>query len=347
MQVIERLVHFSNIIFFLLFLLIPSDYLNAQTYPDNSVHKILKSGIDFIIDQKYDEAEKVFKRLEQTRKDIPLGKIYLAAVSIARSYDYEIPFDNNYISKNLESAKKISERLLEKDEKNIWNKYFYALTQGYLAYYDALRENWLDAFATGLSSVSAFEDCLGSDKNFYEAKIAIGSYKFWKSSKTEFINWLPFVDDEKDLGINYLKEAVKYSGYNSHLAVHSLIWIYIEQEDYKEAVKLSQDALQLHPDSRIFKWGLARSFENVDIKKSISLYKELLESYPNNLISNRVNEVTLKHIIAQLFNKLNNKIEAIKLCDEILSISGYTEYELEKLQNRLQRVRVLKLDITK
>jgi len=346
MQVTEPLVHFNYKIFLTLFLFALSA-LSAQTFPDKSVHKILKNGIDLIITQNYDEAEKVFKRLEQTRKDIPLGKIYLAAVSIAKSYDYEIPFDDKYINGKLEAAKKISERLLEQNENDLWNKYYYALTQGYIAYYDALQESWLNAFSTGLSSVSAFEDCLEIDKKFYEAKIAIGSFKFWKSSKTEFINWLPFIDDEKELGIKYLKEAVKNSGYNSHLAIHSLIWIYIEQKDFEAAIKLAQTALDEYPESRIFKWGLARSYENVDVQKSINLYKEILDSYPQKLKSNCVNEVTLKHIMAQLFARSNKKLEALKLCDEILSIKSFTDFEKDKLQSRLKRVKQLKQDLGK
>ena len=112
-------------------------------------------------------------------------------------------------------AKKISERLLKSDEKNVWSIYYYALSEGYISLLQSLSENWFDALSSGLNSVAAFEDCLKSmDKNFSEALIAIGSYKFWKSKKTEFINWMPFYDDEKDLGIEYLEKAVNHSSYN-------------------------------------------------------------------------------------------------------------------------------------
>lgn len=328
---------------FLFFIIFQKNF--GQVYPDKSVHKILKSGINLIIDQKYNEAEKLFKQLDQTRKDIPLGKIYLAAVHIAKAYDYEEPYNDIFITKNLEGAKKISERLLKNDEKNIWNNYFFALTEGYIAYYDALRENWLQAFSTGLSSVSGFEDCLEIDKNFHESLIAIGSYKFWKSKKTEFINWLPFLEDEKELGIKYLQNAIKYSGYNSHLAIHSLIWIYIEQKEFDKAVKVAVMALKEHPDSRIFKWGLARAYENIDPAKSVLLYKEILNSYPTNLKSNKINEVTLKHIIAQQLIKINKNNEASKICDEILSIKGYSKYELDKISSRLERVKNLRQEL--
>lgn len=342
-----RLEHFKENLFFLTLLLLSFNSANGQIFPDKSIHKILKSGIDLIIDQNYSEAEKLFIQLEKTRKDIPLGKIYIAAVHIAKAYDYQQPFDDEIIKKNLNAAKKISERLIETDPDNIWYNYFLALSNGYIAYYDALRESWLQAFSTGLSSVSLFEDCLSIDKNFYEAYIAIGSYKFWRSKKTEFINWLPFIDDEKETGIKYLKNAVIHSGYNSHLAIHSLVWIYIEQEDYKEAIKVAENALLKHPRSRIFKWGLARAYENIDVNKSAELYNEILESYPKHLKSNKINVVTLKHIIAQQLIKSGKNDEALQICNEILSINGYTEFEQERLGNRLERVKELKASLLK
>jgi tetratricopeptide (TPR) repeat protein len=347
MLVIELSAHFNSKIFLfaLIFFFFPKNF--GQIYPDKSVHKILKSGINLIIDQKYDEAEKLFDQLDKTRKDIPLGKIYLAAVNIAKAYDYEKPYDDDLITKYLEGAKKISERLIKNDDKDIWNNYFLALTEGYIAYYDALRENWLQAFLTGLSSVSAFEDCLEIDSKFYESFIAIGSYKFWRSKKTEFIGWLPFIDDEKELGIKYLQNAIKYSGYNSHLAIHSLIWIYIEQKEFEKAIEVADLALKEHPQSRIFKWGLARSYENVDPAKAVMLYKEILNSYPADIKSNKINEVTLKHIIAQQLVKLNKSKEAIRICDEIIAIDGYSRYELDRLNNRLDRVRSLKQELEK
>ena len=63
MQVIEHLAHFNKKIFSLLVLLFTLSNLNAQIFPDKSVHKILKNGIELIINQKYDEAEKIYQDL--------------------------------------------------------------------------------------------------------------------------------------------------------------------------------------------------------------------------------------------------------------------------------------------
>lgn len=345
MQETELLVHYRKFLLLALIFLV-SHQIHSQVFPDEKVNTFLKSGIDNIINQDYEEAKRIFSELNNYRKDIPLGKIYLAAVEIARSYDYEIPFNHKLITEYLETAKAKSEKLITENRNNIWNWYYFAITEGYLSYYDALRGSWLPALSTGLSAVSAFEQILSMDSTFYEAYIAIGSYKFWKSQKTEFINWLPFIDDEKELGIKYLQDAIKYSGYNSHLAIHSLIWIYINQERYYNAIKVAERSLDKYPKSRIFKWGLARAYENVNSLKAISLYYEILESYPKDLKSNKINEVTLKHIIAQQYNKVGKKKEALKLCNEILKIKDYTNREYEKLEDRLDRVRDLQDDLS-
>lgn len=340
MQVTEPLERFSSIkiiLISLLFFLIQFK-LFSQTYPDSSVNKILISGIQLIVDQKYDDAFELFKMLDESRRDLPLGKIYLAATMIAEAYDYQQPFDDKSIIKYLDDAKKISEGLLDKDYKNIWNNYFYALTTGYSAYYDALNDNWISALSTGITSVSAFEYCLSIDEKFYESLIAIGNFKFWKSKKTEYFNWLPFLSDEKDTGIAYLEKAVIHSRYNSYLAIHSLIWVYIEQGEYQKAIKIAEAGLLKNPESRLFKWGLARAYENINPEKSISIYFDILKSYPSNIKSNKINEITLKHIIAQQYVKTGKFGEALKLCDEILSVNNLNGFEHKKLDERIERV---------
>lgn len=343
MLVTELSAHFNKLFTAVLFF---SLSVFAQSYPDKKVDDLLRKGIDKIINQKYDEAKTIFSELDKQRSDLPLGKIYLAATEIAQSYDYDTPFNHKLITDYLETAKDISKKLLDSEKSNLWNKYFLAITEGYIAYYDAIRGSWLQAISTGLSSISLFEDILQSDSSFHDAYIAIGTYKYWKSAKTEFLNWLPFIDDEKDLGIKLLTSAVTNSSYNYHLAVNSLIWIYIDRERYADAIELADKALYKYPDSRIFRWGLARAYENINPQKSIKEYFNILRSYPDTLKSNRVNEVTLKHIIAQQYYKLGKKSDAKKLCEEILSIKNYSDYEKDKLESRLKRVQKLHKELS-
>lgn len=344
MQGTERLVRFK---FFLLILFILfSCNISAQDFPDPVVDSLLKSGIRLVVNQKYSDAEKLFTELNSRYPSLPLGKIYLAANKIAEAYDYSNEFDEEFIIENLESAKLQGEELESINSQNIWNQYYIALAEGYISYFEAIKGNWFSALGTGISSISKFEEILDNNNKFYEAYIAIGTFEYWKSRKLEFMNWLPFSDDTREIGIDLLIVAIDSSSYNSHLAVNSLIWIYIDQGQFESAINVADKALKEFPSSRTFKWGLARAYEEIDPSISIKLYKQILNSYPRLPSGNYINEITLKHLIAQQYAKIGDRKNAIVYCDEILSMKNLPVIIQNKMSDRIERVKELKLELT-
>lgn len=334
-----------KVFLFKIFLLF--NLIQAQTFPDAKVDSLLKTGIEHIVNHNYSEAEKTFTALDNSFPLLPLGKIYLAAVKITYAYDFETQFDDKYIEDNLQKAQSIAEKLLDQNTSDKWNVYFYGLARGYNAYYEAVKGSWLNALSKGLNAVSAFEQCLELDSDFHEAWIAIGTYEYWKSRKTEFLSWLPFMSDNRNSGIEKLRHSIDSAVYNNHIAIHSLIWIYIDQKDYSAALELSKSASEKFPASRVFKWGLARSYEEVDIKKAINIYSDLLKSYTNTGVRTRINEITLKHKMAQQYVKLGEKQKALELCSEILNYTDLTGFEKNKLEDRLKKVRTLYRELSR
>ena len=328
-------------------LLVISVNIYSQEYPDGSVNSLLKSGIENIINQNYSQAKSEFEKLNSKYPDLPFGKIYLAAVEIARSYDYGEGYNGDVILKYLNTAKDQSEKLLYKYPEDIWNHYFLGLTEGYISYYEGLNGSWLTSLKEGINSASNFEECLKRNPDFFEAYSGLGTYKYWKSAKTKFLSWLPFVHDERDEGISYLEKAIDKSSYNTYLAVNSLIWIYIDKKNFDDAINISERALKEYPNSRFFKWGLSRAYEDIDKSKAIKSYYEILNSYPNLNGMNHYNEIVLKHLIAQLYEKLGEKSKALKLCNEILSIKNLSEFVKNKLGDRIDRVKELHSSLAK
>lgn len=316
----------------------------CQTYPDQKIDSTLKYGINQIILQNYSEAGKTFSDLDINYPRLPLGHIYLAALKIARSYDYGTDFDEEAIDSLLLLAKKQSGELLNEND-NIWNRYFLSLAEGYLAYFKALSGDWLNSLSEGVDALRDFENLLEQDGNFYEAFIAIGTFKYWKSRKTEFLDWLPGYTDERADGILLLEKAVSHRTYNTYLAINSLIWIYIDRKEYLKAEHIALNALNKYPGSRFFEWGLARAYEETDKQKSIQVYREILNSLPDN--SNHYNEIILKHLMAQQYIKLNEFQEAAKLCDEMLSIKNLDKETRSRLKNRIERVAQLRRELSR
>ncbi len=346
MRETEHLARFNSILV-LLFILLLQCSMYAQIYPDTSVDFLMKKGINEIINQKYDSAKADFTVLNEKFPAIPLGRIYLAATEIARSYDQAVEFNSALIDSNLNAAENQAEALIGKDGKNPWNYYFSALSQGYFAYFNALKKNWFGALNYGLKSISSFEKCLNINPRFYDGYTAIGSFKYWKSRKTEFLAWLPFVDNEEQKGINDLLISTNHFSYNEYLAFNSLIWIYIDQKKFGSAVKLAEKVLAKYPASRSFKWGLARAYEGIDLKKSVNVYNQLLNSYKNIPNSNHYSEIVLMHILAQQYYKLGDNEKALNLCNQILSFNNLSDYVRDRLKRRLERVKELKSKLSK
>ena len=345
MQVTGLLVPYSKIFFLLLLLIFANVY--AQEYLDAQVNSLLKSGIDDITNQNYSQAKIDFDKLNSKFPDLPFGKIYLAATEIARSFDYGEDYNGDMISKYLYSAKDQSEKLLSKNSEDIWNHYFLGLTEGYISYYEGLNGSWLTSLKEGVNSASGFEECLKRNPDFIDAYSGLGTYKYWKSKKTKFLNWLPFVNDEREVGINYLEKAVEGTSYNTYLAVNSLIWIYIDKKNYTKAVQIAEKALEIYPKARFFKWGQARAYEDIDRSKAISIYYEILNSYPDLYSMNHYNEIVLKHLMAQQYDKMGEKEKALKLCNEILAVKNISEFVKNKLGDRFDRVKELQSSINK
>ncbi len=337
---IELLVRSSIFLFFLL-----SNILWGQTHSNSKIDSLLKDGIENIILQKYDAASNSFSYLEKEFPRNPLGCIYIAAAKIAEAVDYEEELDEDLIDSLLSNAEDKVHTLLEEDEDNIWNNYYDALIYGYRAYFKALSGNIVTAFSDGVFSLRAFQTCLELDPNFYEAYIALGTYNYWKSAQSKSLLWLPFISDNRDEGIHYLEKAIKNSSYNKYLAAYSLAWIYIDFGESQKAVDLSLKMLKDYKESRYFRWCLARAYQDIDKSKAIDVFREILTSIEKLPNRNYFNDVVIRHKIAMLLYELGDYDSALKLCDEILDFNVKSDKIKERLSNRLERTKQLRLSL--
>lgn len=345
MQEIELLVLSKQfLIVFIIFAIPISIY--SQSYPDSAVDGLMQSGIDNLAKENYSEAKNVFAKLDSDFPKLPLGSIYLAAAEIDEDYDLGNDYNYELINKYITNAVSISERLYSEDESNIWNNYFMALCYGYKAYFNAIKKNWIPAFTEGLNSKSYFEKCLNLNPRFYDAQIAVGAYLYWKSRKTEFLNWLPFMSNDEKEGIKLIDSAIYHNSYNNYLAINSLTWIYIDSREYSKAKNIAELGLKKSPTNRAFLWGLARAYENININGSIKIYQQVIDSYMRIPNQNHLQEIILKHILAQLYLRIGDKNEALSICNDILSITNLSDRIKGILASRLALVKKMQFQLS-
>ena len=79
--------------------------------------------------------------------------------------------------------------------------------------------------------------------------------------------------------------------------------------------------LEDYENSRYFKWGLARAYQDVNKAKAITTYYELLKSIESIPNQNQYNEIVLRHKIAMLYDEIGEYDKSLKLCNEILDFN--------------------------
>jgi tetratricopeptide (TPR) repeat protein len=191
-----------------------------------------------------------------------------------------------------------------------------------------------------MASASKFEEIIENDSSFYDAYVGVGTYYYWRSRKMEFIRWLPFFKDDRELGIRMLIIGAKLSEYNKFAAMSALISIYLDEENYTQAEAWSKRGLNFYPENRVFLWGLATALDRQNHSaEAISAYSNLLKNivcahapHPYNEIVCRINLVKSKVTLndtTDVFYHLN-KILSYETCSFPTNIQSRAKSKFEE-----------------
>jgi tetratricopeptide (TPR) repeat protein len=291
----------------------------AQQLPDVILHQKILRGIDLTLQQKYPEAKNIFLECTYRYPEHPAGYLYYAATLQAEYSDYESGFDRRAFDSLLAKAQLLAEGWIEQNRDKARAYYFLGTALAYRSFSLSEEGDWYRALMDGLNSAKMFERSLEFDTSFYNAMCGLGTYYYWRSKKTETFSWLPFLSDRKNEGINMLMMARDQSTYERSVALSSLMWIYIEEQRYDEALQSAAGILQAYPDNRSVLWGVMTANERK--KDSVALLKtvhQLLESVEKAKVRNIYAEVTCRIKLASAAFAKGDRQETVNQVKQIL-----------------------------
>lgn len=136
----------------------------------------------------------------------PAGYFYLAMVYQARMKDLESDLYEKEFLQNLNKVIELTKPKEEKKTADKWELLFWAMPT-------ALWATFKPGKGAGFPGSNqpkrprSFRKAIQQDSTFWEAYFGLGSYHYWKSVATKFINWLPFIGDHRQKGIQQLLVA--------------------------------------------------------------------------------------------------------------------------------------------
>jgi tetratricopeptide (TPR) repeat protein len=204
-----------------------------------------------------------------------------------------------------------------------WGEYFLGTADGYDAYERVEQGDWLGGVRKGMSSASKFEEIIEKDSSFYDAYVGIGTYYYWRSRKTEFLHWIPFIKDDRELGIKMLTAGAEHSEYNRYAAISSLISIFLDTKNYKLAEEWSNRGLSYYPKNRIFLWGLVTALDRQNRSaEAVSAYSSLLENIISANAPHPYNEIVCRLNLVKSKVSLNDTTNVVYHLKRLLSYEG-------------------------
>jgi tetratricopeptide (TPR) repeat protein len=257
------------------------------------LHLLIMQGTALTLEQRFGAADSVFAFASRTFPDDPAGTLYRAAVIQARSIDEMTPIESGAFDSLLERGISITEKMPEEDV--AWKEFFLGTAYGLGAYAGEERGDWFRGVRKGLASVSHFRKARELDSTLTDALAAIGTYEYWKSRKTAFLNWMPFVSDDRKDGIGLLERCARSGLYNRFAAMSALVSIELDADHFERAIAWSSEALRDYPENRVFLWGLATGNDRLGrSKEAAEAYQRLLHSIESASLVNPYNEIVCR-----------------------------------------------------
>ncbi|MEW6686269.1 MAG: hypothetical protein AB1393_08690 [Candidatus Edwardsbacteria bacterium] len=288
---------------------------------EEEIDSLIYRGIELTLQENYNEAMGVFAKIIQSDAESPVGYFLQATVLQIKMLDFE---SNNYereFYKLLDTTIAKTERSLTKNPDDAWVYFYLGASYGYKAAYEGKNQKYFSALHHGLKAISKLKKALKCDPNLYDAYLGLGTYHYFRTKATKFISWLPFIGDTREQGIAEIRLAMEKGKYSKTLAKNGLVWIFIEEKRYEEALSLAQELLREYSESRTFHWAPAEIYyHRKEWEKANDMFHQLLRLIEQSNLPNNYNLVVVKYRLAQTYFYQKKFGECIRECKEILQL---------------------------
>lgn len=266
-----------------------------------SVDSLIRAGMEETIRNDFAGAQQRFQTLIDQYPQRPCGYFYVGAAVQAEMLDAE-QYDR--LEEFLELMTVVIEKggkILEENPSDHLARFMVGSAYLYRSFMDSKRGKMWGAYRNAGKGVDQLEKIIEDDSTFYDAYLGVGSFKYWKSEKAGSLRWLPFLDDERELGIRMVRRSLQRGRLVSLVARDQLAWILLAAGDLDGAAELAAENHAHYPDSRFFlSTRVEVLYKARRFRELQPLYEQLLDSVrevPNN---NHHNEIRCLHRLAEI-----------------------------------------------
>jgi tetratricopeptide (TPR) repeat protein len=290
------------------------------TMESSQVDSIIMRGMDLVHADSTDQAVDEFKKLIDIFPNDPIGYFYVSASIQTMMDDYRNYSYQDEFNKYMDLAIKTAEAKSKQKHLTAEDYLYLGGAVGYRGIHKALTGNWPGAFVDGLKAKGYLEDALKLDPKLYDVYYGLGSYHFWKSLKSRIFWWLPFVADNRQMGIDMIKLAIEKGKFSRDDAQLALARIWVENKEYDKAFAQIKMLQKKHLEKPYLLWLLGQAQrDNQMYDGAIQTYQQLLEVLKSSSYYAPAGEVECRYDLALTYYDKRDLDHALAQVDSILT----------------------------
>ncbi|HWO56660.1 MAG TPA: hypothetical protein VNN55_03740 [bacterium] len=228
-------------------------------YAVDSIRAATLAGIDLSANDRFASADSIFAWLMDAYPESPMGPLFRAGNIQARMIDAESNDERESFLTLVAEAERRSDALIKSGGADAETEFALGVAAGYRAVHESRWGGWFSALKQGLRAKKHFQQALRIDSTLCDALLGLGTYLYWKSVKTDWINWLPLVPDSRRRGMDHLARASHCGIFARAAARAALAGALIKDERYNEAIAHADTLRQEHSQGKTAWWIKGRA----------------------------------------------------------------------------------------
>lgn len=255
--------------------------VNLHVDPD--IETALRNGEDLILDREYDQALALFATVGQTHKDSaigPLGEMLVWQSQMLENNDFA------HTKEYEAAAKDALKRIDAVRNPGSWDRMLQGGFYGVRAMHAMRQKRYFKAIDDGWTALSEMKSLKKDEPGLADSDVGLGTYDYWRSVITRSVKWLPFVADRRKQGIAEIERAMVDAQYVRPIAQLVLVFIYIDERRFDDAITLGEDLCTRFPHNTLVRVQLGRAYtRKARYADAIALYQLVLEMQPDNKVA--------------------------------------------------------------
>jgi hypothetical protein len=257
----------------------------ARHFPPD-LHNALHQFNSYIYNDRFKDAGLLLDSLQRHGGPSPICRLYRAVLYQSQMMAAESNDRESELYAILDSVEIDADSILSTGGDSALGWWIMGNSHAFRSLFLGRRGHLFRALKHGLAARNAYSKGYDADSTFYDIALGLGSYRYWKSVKTKAISWTPIFNDERLSGLIMLRLAADSAELSSEAAKAALIWVYINEKRYPEAIRLARQMRYRYPHGLTFLWALGEAYYKFDdCRGAIDIYETILwrlEDNPGN-----------------------------------------------------------------